>query len=229
MIFFLAALPDEEYAIIKEIFDLYEKCEIKDQKLSRTQRASLIHSKLDCKGVNFKPLRGLLAKTRKELLEKIRDTQLSFTELCVSCKYMKKMATVKTQFMRYLNISSWEMAEEIYPHHTKKEKLEPFLDMSFKDNNMPPLFQAFCRQAKCSTISPTRTQDSSPAELDSNSSGNSALRAGNSSAVFLRCDVLQLEDKALISSTSPRSCNGFSLTIVDPPKVCWWVWSFSAV
>lgn len=121
MIFFLASLPEDEYCIVKEIFDRYESCEIKDQKLSRSQRGSLINSKLDCKGVNFKPLRGLAVKTRKELLVKVNDGELSFPELSASCKYIKKMADVKTQFMRYLNLSSWELAEEKYPEHTKKK------------------------------------------------------------------------------------------------------------
>lgn len=219
MIFFLASLPEEEYDIVKEIFGLFESCEIKDQKLSRSQRGSLINSKLDCKGVNFKPCRGLGSKMRKELLEKIRDGELSFFELNASCKYIKKMTNVKTNFMRYMNISSWELAKETYPDHTTKEKLEPFMEMSFKDNNMPPLFQAFCKQAKCSTISPMQEASSAP---DHHSPQNSALlKAGNTVALVLRHDVLQLEDKVLLSSASLHSCNGFSLTIVDPPKV-WW-------
>jgi hypothetical protein len=214
MIFFLAALPEDEYVIVKEIFNLYELCEIKDQKLSRSQRGTLMHSKLDCKGVNFKPFRGLGSITRKDLLEKVRDGDLSFSELGTSSKYIKKMANVKTQFMRYLNLTSWEMAEEMYPEHTKKENMEPFMDMSFKDNNIPTLFQAFCKQAKCSTFSRT-TEDATPY-----SNSSALLRAGNSAALVLSYDVLQLDDKELMSSTSLHSCNGFSLTVVDPPMVC---------
>lgn len=174
MIFFLASLPEEEYVIVNKIFDLFQSCDIKDQKLSRSQRGSLINSKLDCKGVNFKPLRGLASKSRKELLLKVRNHQLSFPELSTSCKYIKKMTDVKTQFMRYLNVSSWELAEETYPAHTKEEKLQPFLEMSFKNDTLPPLFQAFCKQAKCSTISP---QEST--QPDCSSSDNMVLKAGN--------------------------------------------------
>ena len=163
MIFFLASLPDEEYAVVKEIFEMFESCEIKDQKLSRKQRGSLIHSKLDCKGVNFKPLRGLTPVTRKELLVNVRDGKLSFPELCTSCKYIKKMTEVKTQFMRYLNLSSWEVAEKTYPEHTKKEKLEPFLEMSFKNDAIPPLFLASCKPAICSRISPM--QETAPPDF----------------------------------------------------------------
>lgn len=214
MIFFLASLPEEEHTIIKEIFDLFESCEIKDQKLSRSQRRQIVNSKLDCKGVNFKPLRGVVPSTRKELLTKVRNGELSFSELNQSCKYVKKMADVQTQFMRYLNVSTWEQAEEMCPEYTKKEKLQPFLDMNFKDDSIPPVFLAFCKQAKCSTLS--SVEDTSG---DDPSEGNLFLQAGKSAAIILKYDVLQLGDKDLLSSTSIHSCTGFSLTIVDPPSV----------
>ena len=211
MIFFLASLPEEEYVIVKDIFD---HCELKDQKLSRSQRGSLINSKLDCKGVNFKPLRGVAAQTRKELLVKVRDGDLSFSELSRSCKYVKNMADVKKQFMKYMSISSWEQAEEKYPKHTKKEKLEPFLGMSFKNDTMPTLFLAYCKQAKCSTF-----LEGSASAYHNSSDDVSVLQVGKSAAIILRCNILELEDKDMMSSTSAHSCNGFSLSIVDPPPV----------
>lgn len=218
MVFFLASLPEDEYVIVKEIFDLFEQCDIKDQKLSRSKRGSLVNSKLDCKGVNFKPLRGLAPKIRKDLLQKVCDGEMSFSELGSSCKYIKQMTEVKTNFMRYLDISeSWEQAEEKYPEHTKKEKLEPFLEMSFKNNVMPPTFIAFCKQAKCCSLTSTQAGPSTDNSYSSN--GNNVLQAGTSSLLLLKHDVLQMEDNLLMTSTSTHSCNGFSLTIVDPPKV----------
>ena len=219
MVFFLASLPVDEYIIVKEIFNHFENCAIKDQKLSRNKRGSLINSKLDCKGVNFKPLRGLSQKTRKELLRKVSDCDISFSELASTCKYTKKMENVKAQFLRYLNIPSWEQAKEKYPEHTKKERLEPFLEMTFKNDTIPPLFIAFCKQAKCHNLSVTPDASLTSQPEGQNSSGSCTLsQTGKPSFVLLKQDVLHLEDKDLVSSSAAHSCNGFSLTIVDPPK-----------
>lgn len=187
MIFFLASLPVHEYIIVREIFNQFENCDLKDQKLSRSQRGSLINSKLDCKGVNFKPLRGISPKTRRELLTKVRECDISFSELASSCKYIKKMDDVKAQFMRYLNIPSWEVAEKTYPEHTKKEKLEPFLEMSFKNDSIPPIFLAFCKQAKCHNLS--ATPDVSTTDHNSSGSSTTLLQAGKSSFLLLKRDV----------------------------------------
>ena len=67
MVFFLASLPQEEYACVHvlDIFSLFEECKLKDQTFTRQQR-SLKLSKVDCKGVNFKPLRGMKDSCREE-------------------------------------------------------------------------------------------------------------------------------------------------------------------
>ena len=213
MIYFLASLPDDEYEIVLEIFDLFESCDLKDQKLTRKQRGILISSKLDCKGVNFKPLCGISPSTRKMLLTQVRNKDISFSELNTQCKYIKKMDDIKANFMKYLNVHSWEVAREKFPEHTKKEKLEAFMDMTFKKDSMPPLFVSFCKQAKCSSMSLAR-EGTSLQKSDS-----SLVEVGMSSAVLLRQDVLQMQDKDLMAASSSFSCNGFSLTILHPPEV----------
>ena len=89
MILFLASLPQDEYEILLEIFKKFEECDLKDQTLTRTQRTKM--SKLDCKGTYFKPLRGVEQMTRRALLKKVRDGDMSFGELAKSCEYAKNM------------------------------------------------------------------------------------------------------------------------------------------
>lgn len=125
MVYFLSSLPGEEYVIVQDIFEKYESCNIKDQKLSRTQRG-LVNCRLDCKGFNFKPLRGVVQSERKIILEKISNEELSFIEMAESCKRLKQLTEVKSHFMRYLNIKSWEVAEEKYPQHSGEANLVPF-------------------------------------------------------------------------------------------------------
>lgn len=168
----------------------------------------MVNSKLDSKGLNFKPLRGIAPSSRKELLNKVN---ISFSELGTACKYIKKMVDVKTQFMRYMDASSWEVAECKYPEYTKKERLETFLDLPFKGDTIPPLFVAYCKQAKCSAIA--CIQDSPDISEDC-----SIIQVQSLSVVLHKREVLQLEDKDFLSS--PRApYNGIDLTILDPPKV----------
>lgn len=208
MICFLASLPNDEYDIVMEVFQLFESCELKDQKLSRNKRGIMVNSKLDCKGVNFKPLRGIPAATRKNLLTQLRDKEISFPELSSSCKRTKKMEEVKKHFLKYLHLDSWEVAIEKYPAYTKKERMEAFIDLDFKKDITPSAFVAYCKQAKCSILSQESPSDD-------------CIRLGNlnSSAILLNYNVLQVEDKDLVSAASSSSCHGFNLTILDTPEV----------
>lgn len=204
MVFFLVSLPEEEYTLLKDIFNMFESCDIKDQKLSRSKRRSMINSKLDCKGINFKPLRGISASARKELLTKVHQRELSFSELAKSCKYMKNMIEIKSHFMRYLNLSSWKIAEEKYPEHTKTEKLEAFLGMQFKDDQTPASFAAFCKHAKCYELQVACPESSS-----------CYIKVDKCTSVIVNDNVLQLEDKKLLSSIN----QGIKVTVIDTPKV----------
>lgn len=151
MVLFLASLPEEEYQVLLHVFEKYESFDIKGQKISRTQRGKSRFAKLDCKGGYSKPLRGIDEETRTDLLEKLKDEDLSFQELASSCKYAKKMRDVQYGFMKYLDIPSWNIALERFPEHTKSKLLEPFLELSFKSDNVPASFVSFCQHAKQST------------------------------------------------------------------------------
>ena len=133
MVFFLASLTDEDYECVLEIFEAYESCELKDQTLSKAQRCVSKFSKIDCKGVHFKPLRAIAPVTRSELdlLMKVRVKKFSFKEL---------EEEAQTNFVSYLNMESWEEAIKKNPSFTSKEKLEPFFGLTFRPGKMPPSF-----------------------------------------------------------------------------------------
>ena len=204
MIYFLAALPQEEYDLVLNIFELFEACDLKDQKISKNQRGSMAISKLDCKGVNFKPLRNIDEKTRKNLLSRVCDRNLCFAELGAQCKYVKQLTEIRKKFVQYVGVSSWEAAKETYPDFTRTEKLEAFKDMSFKGKTMPPPFVAYCKQAKQSILQGP-PQDSS--------GDCTTLSVGAQTAVLQRRDVLEMTDRDLLLHS------GLDLTILDPPKV----------
>ena len=203
MILFLASLPQDEYEILQEIFKKFEECDLKDQTLTRTQRTKM--SKLDCKGTYFKPLRGVEQATRKNLLKKVRDGDMSFGELAKACEYAKNMKKVQAGFMNLLNIDNWDEATKLYPEYTTEESLEPFLKLSFKPSP-PATFIALCQQAKQSSLAPTATESSN------------CIHVKDAIASVVKFDVLHDETRSVLAAT-PSHFTGVHVTIVDPPKV----------
>ena len=81
-------------------------------------------------------------------MEDVRNKDLSLPGLCDSAKYIKKMAALQENFMKYHSLSTWEEAEEKFPIHTRKERLQPFMHLKFSSSNAMPLaFVAFCKEA----------------------------------------------------------------------------------
>ena len=216
MIFFLASLPEEEYQCLLETFAAYESCELKDQTLSRAQRGVSKFAKIDCKGVNFKPLRGVSCEERKELLMKVRDGELSFSEMGETCRYTKKMNVVRNNFISYLNLDSWEEAMEKFPNFTSKERLEPFFDLQFKQGKMPPSFVSFCQQAKRSSVNEeagTATSALKPRD------DCLMVSVDKNFGVLLQKNVLTINTKEILDTFGDVGCTGLHLTILDPPEV----------
>ena len=69
-------------------------------------------------------------------------------------RYAKEMREVKAAFMSYHQLPTWDKAVEEFPDHTKKERLEPFVDLVFKKNNVPPAFLSFCQHSKQCKMKP---------------------------------------------------------------------------
>jgi len=128
-LYFLVSLPEEEYGFLRSSFEKYETCDLKGQKLSRSQKGTN-SSTLDCKPSNFKCLRGLENATRLSLLKQVSEGELSFRELASFCQYAKKMTEVQKRCLMYHSLTSWEDAKKTFPHHATQQALEPFVAMN---------------------------------------------------------------------------------------------------
>ena len=73
-----------------KIFDAYSLGELRDQ---TTKRGSL-GSKLDLKGNNFKPLRGLEMEVVKEMLVRVENKEISIGEMTKEAKKIKKFRKI---------------------------------------------------------------------------------------------------------------------------------------
>jgi hypothetical protein len=129
-----------------------------------------------------------------------------------SCKYLKKMSEVKGHFMRYLSLSSWEIAEEKYPQYTQPAQLEPFLSMTFKNNSIPPAFVAYCKQAKLLFSHPSSRPVSSSVNV-------MVCEARNHKSLIFNMDVLKTDEREMMSAVSGHLFTGFHLTLINPPNV----------
>lgn len=217
MVFCLALLSDDEYEYLLSIFEYHENCELKDQVLSRTQRLTARNSKIDCKGSNFKGLRGLTKCERMPLMEKVSKKEYSFAEMAEQCRYIKRMNAIKTNLIKYLDLDNWNEAEEEYPSFAIKERLEPFLGLTFKPGKLPPSFVEFCQLAKRSSL----TEASNDATQMTFKDNCSVLATGKIIGISINDNVLNISTKDLLDTIHGTGvgCTGLHLTVINPPEV----------
>ena len=215
MIFHLASLPDDDYQLFLNIVQLFQKCEMKGQKLSKATRKKIETEMLDCKGLHFKPLRGIQPVVRSKFLQQLSSKEISFTELASMCRQHKHLEEVKKQFQKYLNLPSWEEATRRYAGYATEEKLKPYLGLHFKQGSVPPSFASFCEQAKKATAARSiRSQDETLPE------GIVCVKLKASSVIIAKNNISEVAAGANSEfSDAVLQSGGIALTIIYPPKV----------
>ena len=168
--------------------------------------------KLDCKGLYFKPLRGIEPTTRSKFLQQLSQKIISFTELAALCRKHKQVEEVKKQFQNYLNLSSWEEATKRYKDYTTEEKLKPYLGLPFEQGSMPPSFASFCEQAKkmCNARLKSVQEGTAAEEI-------ACIKVQASTILIAKNSI---DEVAAGFSSAVVQSGGIALTIIDPPKVC---------
>ena len=143
MIYFLAGLPNTEYNLLLQVFALYE-----DGKLVKVPKAKLgmTDTKLDCRGSNFKGLRNLDMPTINDVLSKIINKEIGFASLGSTCKEIKKIRSLKDEFIRLVGASSWEAAQESYPGYANEGILKRKFEGIPFAKDMPAMV-SFCQKA----------------------------------------------------------------------------------
>ena len=213
MIFFLASLPEDDYQLFINIVKLFQKCEMKGQKLSKATRKKIETEMLDCKGLHFKPLRGIQPVVRSKFLQQLSSKEISFTELASMCRQHKQLDEVKKQFQKYLNLPSWEEATRRYAGYATEEKLKPYFGLPFKQGSVPPSFAAFCEQAKKSCAARSMSQETLP-------EGIICVKLKATSVIIAKNNINEVaaDANSEFSDAVLRS-GGIALTILHPPKV----------
>ena len=122
-IFFLASLPNVTYDIAMRVFDAYSMGELKDQ----TAKRGSLGQKIDLKGNNFKPLRGLEIEVVNKLLSSVESKEISIGEMAKQAKKIKNLKEVQKKFIELTGVTTWEEAQALFPIFTTAEALDEFV------------------------------------------------------------------------------------------------------
>ena len=75
MVFYLSALPEETFTILKDIFSLHATGGLKRDKSNSRSKKTASLKPVDLKASNFKCLRGIEQSVVSRLLTEVRDSE----------------------------------------------------------------------------------------------------------------------------------------------------------
>ena len=181
-----------------KVMDLYERGELKGQRLSRK---GLI-SKPEFKQQYFAPIQSLPQSFQLSCLAKVAKKEYSLEDLKKKAKEFRSMQTIQKAFCRCTNTVTWEEACDRFPHFTDSARLHQFLGLTFKP--IPEAFQAFCQAA---------LQNES---VTNETAGEYCLNGS-------RAYVVQADSLLLSHTDLKKACplyTGAHLVLAPIPKVC---------
>ena len=88
--------------------------------------------KLDLKGCNFKPLRGLDLATVTDLLEQLAKGEMSVADMAKVCKKVKSLRELQKAFVDETGVNTWEEAVQKFPEFANAEALDQFIEGNTK-------------------------------------------------------------------------------------------------
>jgi len=128
-----------------EVMDLFEKVELKDQKLISAQTTT----KPEFKQNYLAPLRCLDPQDQCFLLTRCKNKDLSLAEMKKEASVLKKMAVLKKAFVKLTNSKNWEDASSQFPLFACESQLKKFTAIDFS-KELPQSFVSFCKRVKSS-------------------------------------------------------------------------------
>ena len=210
MIFYMASLPNDCFGVLRDIYSMYQRGQLKGQHLPRTKKGPSPKSP-DLKGSQFKCLRGIEFSTVYRLLMEIKKKQISMKELCCESNSMKQLQRVQMGFVKKTNCSGWAEAQQRFPSFATAQQLEPFKNLSFAGNTLPESLLRFCQQA-------LECEKRSPVQCDADNVFS--ISHGMVHALFWKQDVHRVNPDNLeeVFSSAGLKFPGFTLCVFDLPN-----------
>ena len=122
--YYLSSLPCDTYKLLEKVFSMFTEGNVKGQNCPRGS----VGKKLDLKGCNFKPMRGLDMSTIASLMERMTEKELSIAEMTKECKKRKILRELQKAFVDETGVKTWEEAEEKFPEFASAEGLDQFIE-----------------------------------------------------------------------------------------------------
>ena len=144
MIYALASFSNENYKLYQTI--VY-RCEKGKDKKTKKSSLGLSCNKTDCKGSNFRGLRGLTEDEMTDMLQKCANGEISLQKINLECSILKKIKTIKEAFMGRVGCVNWLQTVEQYGHFADENILRDlFIELKFSPN-VPAAFNEYCAKA----------------------------------------------------------------------------------
>ena len=136
MVFMLSTLSNKNYELYRVIVTAFEKIKVK----------GIAAPKVDCKGSNFRGLRGFSETECTEMLEKSASGETVLKSLNSTCFNQKKKKKILESFVSLVGTKDWKEAQQKYPNFANAKLLSDlFLKCNF--NPIPAAFTDYCSRA----------------------------------------------------------------------------------
>ena len=99
MIYCLAALPEASFDVLRDIFLLFSKADLKGQGIPHSKKG-IISKPPDLKASNFKCLKGIELPVVHRLLTELKEKQTSLQEMSSECSSIKQLHKVHKGFVK---------------------------------------------------------------------------------------------------------------------------------
>ena len=130
------------WELVVNVIDMYEKGELKGQKLSKRQ----LLRKPQFRQHLLQPLHHLPAEFKQEVLGAVNSKKMSLQDMKCSAEKFQSMELIKKKFVRITNSKSWEEACARFPGFVTPQKLKQFLSLNFR-KEIPEVFKNYCDAA----------------------------------------------------------------------------------
>jgi hypothetical protein len=136
MIFMLSSLSNNNYTLYRDIVTKYEMIKVK----------GIVAAKTDCKGSNFRGLRGLSEMEITEILRNCASGENTLKSLNSTSLNKKKMKKIVESFVSLIGTKDWNEAQKRYPNFANEKQLaDLFLKCNFSP--IPAAFSDYCSRA----------------------------------------------------------------------------------
>lgn len=210
MVFYMASLPNDCFAVLHNIYNMYRNSQLKGQHVARSKKGTSGKCP-DLKGSQLKCLRGIESSVVHRLLVEVKEQQISLKELSCECISIKQLHRVQSAFVKGTNCDDWEEAQHRFPAHTTAQQLEPFKNLSFTGKTLPEPLLRFCQQA-------LSAEKQGPIRYDADDIF--FIRHGMVQAIFWKQDIHNVnpENVGDLFKSAGLRFPGFTLCIFDLPN-----------